>query len=304
MKVAALDLGSNSFLCLIVEGDKSGIKTVISDQVKVVRLGQGVGQSGVFHPDALARARQCLTEFKKTIDDHKVDRILAMATSAARDARNGSELFKIGSDLGIPIEIIPGTDEARITFGGATEGELHGDENILVIDVGGGSTEIIIGDKRDIHFSKSIDIGAVRLTERFISAQPISQSERIAAENYIDQKIASIRPSVMKHKIENILSVAGTPSALAAAMLGKFDPKKVQGFVLTQSQLKDWCDLFANTSVQEKIDKHHIESGRADVIFIGTTILHRFLVQTNQQSMKVSIKGVRYGVALEALSRG
>ncbi len=122
MKVAALDLGTNTFLCLIAEGSRNGISKVHKDLAQVVRLGQGVDKTGEFHPDALVRARQCLSEFKKEIDKHNVDRILAMATSAARDAKNGQELFRIGEDLGIPIEIIPGEDEARITYQGATAG--------------------------------------------------------------------------------------------------------------------------------------------------------------------------------------
>jgi len=303
MKVAALDLGTNSFLCLIVEGDKSGIKKVLSDQVKVVRLGQGVGQTGAFHPEALKRAKECLTEFKKEIDRHHVDRILAMATSAARDAKNGEELFKIGKELSIPIEIIPGADEARITFAGATEDELKENGNIAVVDVGGGSTEFIVGNRKELHFSKSLNIGGVRLTEKFISAQPISSLERAAVEKFIDEQIASIIPQIKAHPIDEILAVAGTPSALAVADIGSFDPKKIQGYVLDQAKLKKWCDLFASTTTQEKTDKYNIEPGRADIIFVGATILHRFLVHANKPSMKVSIKGVRYGVALEALSR-
>ncbi|RYZ77311.1 MAG: Ppx/GppA family phosphatase, partial [Proteobacteria bacterium] len=204
MKVAALDLGSNSFLCLIVEGDTREIRTVLSDQVKVVRLGQGVGQSGVFHADALARAKNCLTEFKKVIDQHKVDRILAMATSAARDAKNGDDLLKIGHDLGIPIEIIPGSDEARITFSGATEGELHNDRHVAVIDVGGGSTEIIVGNQSGIQFARSLDVGAVRLTERFISQQPVPAQEREDSEKFIDEQIAAILPELQSLRIDEI----------------------------------------------------------------------------------------------------
>jgi exopolyphosphatase/guanosine-5'-triphosphate,3'-diphosphate pyrophosphatase len=304
MKVAALDLGTNSFLCLVVEGTKEGIQRVLSDQVKVVRLGQGVDQTGSFHPEALKRARECLAEFKKEIDRFQVDRILAMATSAARDAKNGSELFEIGKDLGIPIEIIPGADEARITFGGATEGELKNSGNVVVIDVGGGSTEFIVGNREKIHFAQSLNIGAVRLTEKFISAQPLGFSERQQVENYIEDQIKGIVPQILAHPVDEILAVAGTPSALAAAMIGKFDPEKVQGFILDEAALAKWCDLLADTTVQEKIDRHHIPAGRADVIFAGATILHRFLVLTKKPSMKVSIKGVRYGVALEALARG
>lgn len=303
MKVAALDLGSNSFLCLIVEGDASGIQKVLSDQVKVVRLGQGVGQSGVFHPEALARARICLQEFKKEIDRHQVDRILAMATSAARDAKNGEELFKIGRDLGIPIEIIPGEDEARITFAGATEGHLPEKGNVAVIDVGGGSTEVIIGDRSGLHFSKSLNIGCVRLTEKLISSQPLPASERAAVESAIDGAYKDLLPELQKYSFESVLAVAGTPSAIAAAELGKFDASRVHGYILDQATLKKWCDRLASTSVEEKIEKYKIESGRADVLFVGATLLHRFLLTLNKPSMKVSIKGVRYGVALEILRR-
>jgi exopolyphosphatase/guanosine-5'-triphosphate,3'-diphosphate pyrophosphatase len=304
MKVAALDLGSNSFLCLIVEGDKSGIKKVLSDEVKVVRLGQDVDKTGHLHPQALARAKECLSEFKNRINLHQVDRILAMATSATRDAQNANELFKIGQDLGIPIEVIRGEDEARITFAGATAGEIKGPGNVAIIDVGGGSTEFIVGNSEKIHFAKSLNIGAVRLTERFIKSQPLPSDEKNALEEFVAEQIDIVIPEISKYIIEEVVAVAGTPTALAAAILGKFDSGKIQGFVLDEPTLQKWCDLFANSSVQERIDKFGLEPGRADVIFAGTVILHRFLVQSKRPSMKVSIKGVRYGVALEALSRG
>jgi len=303
MKVAALDLGSNSFLCLIAEGDKSGIKKVLSDQVKVVRLGQGVDKTGSFHPDALQRAKECLTEFKKEIDRHNVDRILAMATSAARDAKNGAELFKIGEDLGIPIEIIPGSDEARITFAGSTEGVLQEDKNVVVVDIGGGSTEFIVGNSKKLHFSKSVNIGCVRMTEKFITSQPLSSAERKSVENSVDEALETILPDLQKFPAQDILAVAGTPSAIAAAEIGKFDADKVHGFILDQSLLQKWCDILANTTVQEKIDKYKIEAGRADVLFVGATLLHRLLLKLQKPSLKVSIKGVRYGVALEVLRR-
>lgn len=303
MKVAALDLGTNSFLCLIVEGDKTGIKKVLSDQVRIVRLGQGVDKSGLFKPEALVRARECLTDFKKEINKIGVDSTLAMATSAARDVKNAEELFQIGSDLQIPIEIIPGSAEARITFAGATEGELSGDRNVVVVDVGGGSTEFILGNSKKIHFAKSLDIGAVRLTERFITTNPILKHERDLTEAHVDAQLDTIVANLNSQPFDKIIAVAGTPSTLAAAMLGGFDAQKVHGYLLSQDVLRKWCDLFVQTSVEERIKKYQLEPGRADVIFTGATILHRFLLKTNRPEMMVSTKGVRYGVALEALSR-
>jgi exopolyphosphatase/guanosine-5'-triphosphate,3'-diphosphate pyrophosphatase len=302
MKVAALDLGTNTFLCLIVEGDKSGIRSVLSDQSKVVRLGQGIATSKAFHPEALERARACLKVFKEEIDRHKVDRILAMATSAARDASNAEELFKIGRELQIPIEIIPGGDEARITFAGATEG-ISKNEMIAVIDIGGGSTEFILGRKSQIHFAQSLNIGCVRLTEQIISHWPLDMSERLAVEATVEAELEKVLPFMTSQPVDEILAVAGTPSSLAAAELGGFDPLKVQGFVLDQQKLGKWCDILAQTTTEEKIGKHGIEPGRADVLFVGATLLHRFLLMMKKPSMKVSIKGVRYGVALEALAR-
>jgi Exopolyphosphatase len=296
MKVAALDLGTNTFLCLIAEVDQGAVKKVYKDLVKVVRLGQGVDKTGEFHPEALKRAEECLREFKKEIDAEKVDKVLAMATSAARDATNGSELFKIGQELNIPIEIIPGEDEARITYQGATAGGLKKNQTTLVVDVGGGSTEYITGQNENILFGKSLNIGAVRMTERFITEQPIAKSEQEKLHAFIDQEIAKVLPHLQN--IEEVLAVAGTPTAIVVAEIGAFDEKKVDGYVLSTERLKYWMDEFANTTVAEKKEKYHL-GGRADVIFAGTSILYKTLTALKMKGMTVSTKGVRYGVALE-----
>ncbi|AFX99770.1 Ppx/GppA phosphatase family protein [Bdellovibrio bacteriovorus] len=297
-KVAALDLGTNTFLCLIASGDKDGIKKVHRDLMQVVRLGQGVGQTGEFHPDALARARQCLTEFKKEIDSEHVDQILAMATSAARDARNGQELFRIGEELGIPIEIIPGEDEARITYLGGTAGGTNPNVTSLVVDVGGGSTELIVGKGADILYGHSLDIGGVRLTEKFITNQPVIEKDRKPLEAFIQEQLKAILPEIQKHKIDQIVAVAGTPTALVAIEVGGFDEKKVDGFFLKKDRLAHWVEEFARTTVEEKKTKYHL-GGRADIIFAGASILLAVVEALKLEGMVVTTKGVRYGVALE-----
>ncbi|WP_295902117.1 Ppx/GppA phosphatase family protein [uncultured Bdellovibrio sp.] len=302
MKVAALDLGTNTFLCLIAEGTEKGITKVHKDLVQVVRLGQGVDKTGEFHPDALARARACLTEFKKEIDEQKVDRILAMATSAARDAKNGKELFKIGEDLGIPIEIIPGEDEARITYQGATAGSADDQKTSLVVDVGGGSTELISGRGSKILFGESLNIGGVRLTEKFISTQPVPQNEREQLKQYIHTQLQTVLPELKKEKIDQIIAVAGTPTSLVAIEVGGFDEKKVDGFFLKKERLAYWVDEFANTTVEEKKTKYGL-GGRADIIYAGASILLAVIEALNLPGMVVSTKGVRYGVALEMLRK-
>ena len=302
MKVAALDLGTNTFLCLIAEGNKDGITHVYKDLMKVVRLGQEVAQRGEFHPDALLRARECLTEFKKEIQDQRVDRILAMATSAARDVINGSELFKIGEELGIPIEIIPGQDEARITFLGATAGDLRPNISSLVIDVGGGSTEFILGRDKEIIVGESVNIGGVRLTEKFISNQPINDNDEKNMNLFIQQQTHSIFEKLKQEKIDQVIAVAGTPTSIVAIEVGGFDEKKVDGFFLTKDRLQYWVREFANTTVDEKKNKYSL-GGRADIIFAGSSIILRALEALDLPGIFVSTKGVRYGVALEMLQK-
>ncbi|MGZ3768394.1 MAG: Ppx/GppA phosphatase family protein [Bdellovibrio sp.] len=302
MKVAALDLGTNTFLCLIAEGTKSGITKVHKDLVQVVRLGQDIDKTGEFHPEALKRARQCLTEFKKEIDAQKVDAVLAMATSAARDARNGSELFKIGEELNIPIQIIPGEDEARITYQGATLGLTNLAETSLVIDVGGGSTELIYGKGENIYFAESLNIGGVRLTEKFISAQPVVEKEKTTLNSYIQEQLHNILLKLKDKTVGQVIAVAGTPTSLVAIEIGGFDEKKVDGYFLKKERLAYWVNEFANTTVEEKKVKYNL-GGRADIIFAGASILLAVIESLNLPGIIVSTKGVRYGVALEMLRK-
>lgn len=299
MKVAALDLGSNTFLCLIAEVENQQIKKVYSDEVEVVRLGQGLNQSKKFHPEALLRAEKCLQRFAEIIKNHQPEKVLAMATAAARDAENREELFQIGRKLSIPIEVIPGEKEAAITYKGGTSGLAPDEKDIMMIDIGGGSTEFIFGRGRKLIQGKSYNIGVVRLTEKFISKQPTPIEEVQAAKSFIDEHIAQalqIQPS--QFQVDEIIAVAGTPTALAAAQIGKFIPEKIDGFEITQTDLEKWLEEMIPASVEQKIEMG-IPQGRADVILIGVLILLQTLKQFQKQKLTVSTRGVRYGVALE-----
>jgi exopolyphosphatase/guanosine-5'-triphosphate,3'-diphosphate pyrophosphatase len=301
VKAAALDLGTNTFLCLIVEGDKDGIRKIIKDEVEVVRLGQDVDRSGEFHPDALQRAAECLKRFRKMIDEIAVDRILGVATSAARDVRNGSELFKIAYELDLPLEIISGEDEARTSYAGVCS-DMKDDRHRLVVDIGGGSTELILGRGRELLFSRSVDMGAVRLTERLIPTQPVPTPDRRRLDEFISEELRAPIAEISKHHVSEILAVAGTPTAIAAIELGGFDPAKVDGYFISREKLRSWCDDFASSSVQEKKQKYGL-GGRADIIFVGASILLAVVENLKQPGFKVSVKGLRYGVALDLLSR-
>lgn len=303
MKVAALDLGSNTFLCLIAEVTTAGIVEVYSDEVEVVRLGQGMSSSKEFHPAALKRADECLKKFKATIDKHKPDKILAMATSAARDAKNQSELYKIADKYEIPIEIIPGENEAHVTYQGAVSGLKDINKNLIVIDIGGGSTEIIFGQGLKLIKGESYNIGCVRLTEKFISEQPTSDAEVQNATDYIAKDLQrALQNKPEKFKIDEILAVAGTPTSLVAAELGYYNSEEIDRHVLTIEKLEEWTQKLQKATRAEKL-KMGIPNGREDVILIGTIILLQILKMTGLKHIMVSTRGLRYGVALEMAHR-
>lgn len=303
MKVAALDLGTNSFLCLIAEVEGGEIKKIISDQVQIVRLGQDVNKTQRFHPEALQRARQCLATFRKTIDEHKPERILAMATSAARDVSNSDELFQIGRDLQIPIEIIPGEKEAEITFKGSISGFPKDSKRRAVIDIGGGSTEIIAGTHEQILGGESVNIGGVRLTERFFPNQPPNQEQVQQFQAHVDEKLKPLLQLIRQFQVEELVAVAGTPTELAAAALGGFDPTRIDGFQFTQTSLSEWISKFMKTTSMERTEKLGISSGRADIILAGSLILRSIVDGLGKEAVTVSTRGVRYGVALELAKR-
>lgn len=300
MKVAALDLGSNTFLCLIAEVEKKVITKIYADSMEVVRLGQDVEKTKSLHPEALLRAQVCLKNFKQLIDLHQPEKILAMATSAARDSSNRNELFKIAEKFQIPIEIIPGSEEARITFNGSMSGQT-GTGKRLIIDIGGGSTEFIVGSLAGIDASRSLNMGCVRLTEKFITTQPTSNQEVQHLQNVISENFQQIS-ELEGVAIEEIIAVAGTPTSLVAAEIGFYDAEQIEGHFLTSDKLLDWKNKLQKWTQAEKI-KNGIPAGRADVLLVGVLILLETLKRFKKNSMKVSTRGVRHGIALEMAFR-
>ena len=307
MKIAALDLGSNTFLCLICDVDNGRISKIYDDQVRMVRLGQGVSENKKFHPEALGRARAALAEFAEIIKKHKPDKILAMATAAARDVSNAEDLFLICKEFAIPVEIIPGNKEAQITFEGGTSGISDQGKFTLVIDIGGGSTELILGTENRIEFSHSVNTGCVKLKEKFIPTYPVSYKNSSDLEKYIHDEFNETL-SKIKAKISNkelvALAVAGTPTELARIDIGGvFDPQKIDGHKISIDKLLDYQSKLQGRSVEQIQNEIGVNSGRSDVLLPGVIILKAILSYLSLKELTVSTRGVRFGVALEVFRR-
>lgn len=299
MRISSIDLGSNSFLNLIVEknaNDRSNKFKVLSDQVQIVRLGQGVDKNGVFAEEALSRAEQCFSEFKKQIDYYGVHQVKAVATAAARKSKNIDALISLGNRYSIPIEVISGNMEAELTFEGACSGM---NSPVILIDIGGGSTELVLGDQSGrIIKSVSVPVGAVSLTEKYISHHPVEEVESKALLDSISPLFQETLMEMNAYSQDiQIIAVAGTPTELAKIEIGKFDPVKIDGFQFSYNRLKDLVDRLKSMGVQDRIQKMGVTEGRADVIFAGAKLLTELLKIANRPSLFVSTKGLRYGLA-------
>lgn len=296
MRVAALDLGTNTFLLLIADVVDGRIDKVIHDEVRVIRLGQGVHENRKFHPDALKRAEDCFRDYSEVIKKHNVDRVLACATSAARDVSNRQDLIDAGARHGIPVQVISGEQEADFTFWGTIRDELN--EPVVIIDVGGGSTEFILGDKSGLVARKSVDIGAVRLTEMFVSEHPVPSDELAKMTGYIQDKLKEIRAVFPPDLASRLIAVAGTPTTLAAIDLeSPFDPEKIDGYNLPLNRIRHWVQRLAALTVPERQALAGMEPKRADVIVAGSLILMLSCQCFNARDIEVSIRGLRYGLA-------
>jgi exopolyphosphatase/guanosine-5'-triphosphate,3'-diphosphate pyrophosphatase len=304
MKVAALDFGTNSFLCLIAKMDGNRFVEILHDTAQIVRLGQDLKTNKTICAEAMSRADECLKQFSSVIKKHKPDKILATATSAARDAGNQSEFLSLCQKYRIPVQIISGDLEAQLTFQGAVSSYDNDEIKRVVIDIGGGSTELICGTGHRLHFGKSADVGAVRMTENFLSTHPVEAVENKAMLAYIQKEIAELVKRVTQDfKPDQVIAAAGTPTELAKIEIGKFDPRKIDGYILKLNQIERYFDVFASTSVEDRIQKLNVSPGRADIIYAGTAILLETLKCLGHERLSVSSRGLRYGTAL-ALSRG
>lgn len=297
MKIAGLDFGSNTTLLLIAEVEKGKVTQVICDETRVTKMGQGVHKSKRFHPDALARIDHALFDYRKLIDENKVTEIRAVATSAARDVENAHELFELAAKYNIPLQVIAGGAEAELTYLGAFS-ERKPSAFSCVIDVGGGSTELIYRDEVGEINGESIDVGSVRLMDLFGETDPMPESLYKEMRSYIQ---ARLNPQWKKIKFQEAVAVAGTPTILASMemKLPQFDAEKIDGFFLKKNVLEKWLSQLQKMNLAEREALPGLPPQRADVIVAGCAILLEFLDFIGLDGLEVSVRGVRYGLVLQ-----
>ena len=273
-RIAAVDVGTNSVRLLVAEASGSELAPV-DRRMRITRLGQGVGASGQLHPDALKRTLGVLQEYRQVIDELGVERVRATATSAARDAVNRDELFVPATEiLGISPELLSGEEEGRLTFLGATAG-LEEPGPYLVVDIGGGSTEFVVGSGEPEGLV-SVDTGCVRLTEAYLLSDPPAPEELAQAISVVELHLEDVdRLLPGARGAQTIIGVAGTVTTVAAVELGlaEYDPAAIHHFRLTRAAAEDVFRTLATEPAEQRRHNPGLESGRVDVIVGGAAIL-------------------------------
>jgi exopolyphosphatase / guanosine-5'-triphosphate,3'-diphosphate pyrophosphatase len=299
---SAIDLGTNTCLLLIgeVSPAHSEVSKVIEDHSNIVRLGEGVDRHRELQPQAMERTMARLLEYASRVRAHGLEPrdTRAVATSQARDARNGAEFFaRVERETGFCFRVISGDEEARLTFQGALLPGMKAEET-AVIDIGGGSTELIATGG-----GQSVDVGSVRFTERFLKNDPVTDEEFWACQDAID---AALEPLLQWRKglplSTRLLAVAGTATSLAAWYLGlvhgNFDHAQINELIVTRGDVHRLVEELKWRTVAERMSLPGMEPKRADVLLAGALTLWRAMELLDFPACRVSTRGLRYGALL------
>lgn len=294
MNVAAVDIGTNSVRLLVTDAQGRELER----HMQITRLGQGVDVSGALHPDAIARTTSVLGEYGSRIRKHGVQRIRAAATSAARDAKNSSEFFDAAERaLGARPELLSGDEEAALSFRGATTGVDRALAPFLVVDIGGGSTEFVLGTERPGALI-SVDMGCVRMTERHLSSDPAAPAELAALDADVRAKLAEVKRVVPAERTRTMIGLAGTITALASLNQGlsSYDATKTHHARLTRAEVEA---MFARLAALDVAGRRSVlaEPKRAEVIVGGAAVLVAILRELAIDALLVSETDILDGLA-------
>jgi exopolyphosphatase/guanosine-5'-triphosphate,3'-diphosphate pyrophosphatase len=303
-RVAAVDIGTNSTRLLVadVDGPDDELETV-ERLNRITRLGQDVDATRALRPEAIDRTVSVLREYRDVIDRLGADRLRATATSASRDASNREDFFTAARDaLGVEPELISGDEEASLSFRGATS-DLTAPSPFLVFDVGGGSTEFIVGIEKPDGLL-SVDIGCVRLTERFLESDPPAPEELSAALSYVRDHLQDVdRTLPQASSAQTLVGLAGTITTMAAIELGlqEYDAEKIHRFRLSHDAAEDIFRTLATEPIDVRRHNPGLDPGRADVIVGGALVVVAVMRHWGFGEMLVSEADILDGLARSQL---
>ena len=301
MRAASIDIGTNTILLHIAEVEGEKLKPLFEMET-IVRLGEGLQKNRVILPEAMKRGLKTLSHYLRRCQAMRAEKIFAVGTSVLREAKNSEDFLSLVKEkLNLPIEIISGEEEAQLSFLAVTRDLNNSEQSIFVVDVGGGSTEFILGRNNRITQWVSLPMGSVRYTERFLNSDPVREGEweELGKEvrKFLTEAPRPLPPFSM-------VAVGGTATALASVQQGldQFVYEKIHHFILKREVLKSQLDLYRFRTIEERKKIPGLSPARADVILAGGAILYQAMIELDCPSVLISCQGVRYGLIYKKIA--
>ncbi|MDP8220563.1 MAG: Ppx/GppA phosphatase family protein [Candidatus Stygibacter frigidus] len=294
---AILDIGTNSIKFMLFSYDK-GKTEILIDMNNISRLGEGLYKTGQISPESMDRNIAVLDEFMTQARDYKVEEIIAVGTMCLRTAKNSREfLDRAKKELNLEIKVIPGEEEARLSYLAVLSTLGKTDKNVVVFDTGGGSTEFIFGSGLEFQNKISLNLGAVSPTEEFLSDPPKKEE--------VDRMLNFMHKFFVKEingeKVDHLVGIGGTVTSMGAVMhkMTKYDPDVIQGSTITLQEVNRQLEMYKSKSVEDRKAIAGLQPKRADVILAGAGIMKTIMEILKIESLTISDRGLRHGLMFD-----
>ena len=304
-KIATIDIGSNTVRLLILESIGNQDFNIVISKREITRLGEGMDTQGKLADHRMQATLKVLFGFKKICIENGDFPLFAIATSAVREASNGEEFVGLAKkETGIDIKIIPWEEEARLTLEGVFWKLPHENKKTITLDIGGGSTEFILSEGKNIKAFCSTALGVVRLTERFITRHPVDEKEFLKLQNHLERELQGVKNKLSTFSPECLIGTAGTVTTLAALKnnIFPYDPKKIHGSYISRQETESILKNLKGKSISQRLLLKPLERGREDLIIAGTAIVLATMRTFGCDILIVSEYSLREGIILKAIN--
>ena len=304
-KIASIDIGSNTVRLLILESTGNAEFNLLVSQRNITRLGEGMDTQGKLAINRMEATLQVLAAFRQICLENGDPPLFAVATSAVREASNGHEFVRRAKkETGINIKIITWEEEARLTLEGVFWKIPDNNRKVVTLDIGGGSTEFILSQGKEISSFCSTSLGVVRLTEKFISRHPIDEKEFLSLKNHLENELQAVKKKLSTFRPELLIGTAGTVTTLSALKnnIYPYDPEKIQASVFSRKDAESILEDLKRKSLSERLAMKPLEPGREDLIIAGTIIVLETMSAFDCETLTVSEYSLREGIILKAVN--
>ncbi|MBQ3076289.1 MAG: Ppx/GppA family phosphatase [Clostridia bacterium] len=300
---AIIDIGSNSIKFMVCDRAEDGTVLPVLDTNDIARLGEGLDKTGEISPEAMERNVAAVAAFAAKAKELGAEEIAAVGTMALRKAANSGEFIaKVQDACGVTVQIIPGEEEARLSYLAVLSALPLGDAELVIFDTGGGSTEFIYGKGTELKNRFSVNLGAVRITENFLAESPLSEEQVAAARAQIDSEFAA---AGVTGAPKLVVGMGGTVTSMGAVKhkMVKYDPDVIQGSTLTRADIAEQIEAYRTRTFEQRKELPGLQPKRADVILAGALILDVITDRLGVDGLTISDRGLRHGLAFDLFSR-